>query len=369
MRRALTLIILLAVAWPAAAVAQSPEPESPESVEEAESDEDSAPKTTSPYVSGELQATPKDGLYGDQPPTEDNVFPESLTPTAPVDEPMKRTSMGDKNIIVPSAATPDQGTWVLTTHNLLVNHVSYGLEDDIEMTLGFRIPTARADWISTFSTKFKLADTRNYALSIQPFAAYSNGIRTLDTSQFGLGSGILFDWKVHETVVVHFGGYGYANMVYSYNERDTSGCGTRSEFGPDCIEVTSQTEAFPAGGHWISGSTGVTWFVGDDFSVHAEFLLGGVAGTFFGVEDNAEEQNQEVPEPVDRSPFEDPTFKPGFPHGSGPTWSLGVGYSIGDVALQADFVMFRNIDDPSTVVVDESQEIRLLPVAALSYAF
>ena len=119
----------------------------------------------------------------------------------------------------------------------------------------------------------------------------------------------------------------------------------------------------------VSGSTGVSWFIGDHFSLHGEIILGGVAGTFFGVEDNAEEQNQEVPEPVDRSAFEDPSFQTGFPHGSGPTWSFGAGYSVGDLALQLDFVLFRNVDDPATIVTDESQELRLLPVAAFSYAF
>ncbi|MGM0556930.1 MAG: hypothetical protein ACQEVA_11175 [Myxococcota bacterium] len=362
MKRALMLMTLLAMIWPAAVFAQSNDDSS-------QSEGQSGSAENSPYVSGELEATPKDKGYGEHTPAEANRFPTTLSDEAPVDAPMERTSMGDKNILVPTAATPEKGTWIISSHNLLVNHLSYAPSDSVELTLGLRIPTARQDFIGSFSSKFALVETRNYSLSVQPFAAYSNGIRTLDTSQFGLGSGLLFDWKVHDNVMIHFGGYGFANLFYTFNERDTSDCGTRSEFGPDCIGVNTRSRAFPAGGHWISGSTGISWFLGDSFSLHGEVILGGVMGTFFGVEDNSEAQNQEIPEPLDLAAFEDPTFKAGFPHGSGPTWSFGVGYGSDGFAMQLDFVFFRNIDDPDTVVVDESQEMRLLPVAAASYAF
>lgn len=368
--------LLMVLCAPAVASAQSdgeaPAPETPDVVEAGDAPEakragESKADTTpdgvrpNPFVTGKLETTPTDPNFGRRAAASSDMFFQDDHALARVDRRRELSSMSDRNVLAPMAQTVGEGTISYSNYNFLGNLLTYGVNDKLAVTGGVIIPTGDGDLITSVSGKYKLHESRNWIVSVLPFGVAANGTMNLDTYQYGLGSGLLADFHVSDTVVLSGGLLGFATLFAGY-DRYSDDC-TRSEFQSENCPVDTVSKTLPAGGHWIAATLGTNWFVTDSFSVNFEYILGGSWGTFFGVEDNSEWNDLESR----RARFENPEFDSGFPHGQGPTISLGGTWSNGTSALQFALVFVRRQDDLNTLVVDESQEFT--PVPMLSGAF
>ncbi|QDG52617.1 hypothetical protein FIV42_18300 [Persicimonas caeni] len=312
-------------------------------------------------MSGKLATTPRDPDFGRRgAASADQFYTENLG-LAPVDQRRKISAVADRNVLVPMAQTVSEGTLSYSNYNFLGNLITYGASDRLAVTAGVVLPAGDGDLITSVSGKYKLHESRNWIVSVLPFGVAANGSMNLDTYQYGLGSGVLADFHASDTVVLSGGLLGFATLFAGY-DRYGDDC-TRSEFQAESCPVETVDLTLPAGGHWIAATLGANWFVSDRFSVNLEYILGGSWGTFFGVEDNSEWNDLESR----RARFEDPEFDSSFPHGQGPTISLGGTWSNGSSALQFALVFIRRQDDQNTLVIDESREFT--PVPMLSGAF
>ncbi len=362
------LVVLLCT--PAAGFAQSggeaPPPETPETVEADETKPAQASSRAARqnrFASGKLETTARDRDFGRRSAQPSDQFSSEDLGLAPVDRRQQISSMADRNVLAPMAQTAPEGTVSYSNYNFLGNLLTYGVNDKLAVTAGMVLPLDGGDFITTVSGKYKLHESRNWIVSVLPFGAVANGTQQLDTYQFGVGSGLLADFHLSDTVVLAGGAYGFATLAAGYDQYSAD-C-TRSEFNSESCEVQTTQLALPAGGHWIGATLGANWYVTEAFSINLEYILGGSWGTFFGVENTSDRNDLEAR----RARFESPEFSSGFPHGQGPTISLGGTWSNGATALQFATVFLRRQDDENTLVVDESQEFTALPMLSAAFNF
>lgn len=359
----LAILVLPGAAWAQQDGASAPAPDTPEAVEQAEQAEQTnspekadASAPSNPYVAGKLQTVERDRFFAKRAPSAAERFQSADADLALVDRRRAISPMADRNILAPMAQTPAEGTVSYSNLNIFANFLTYGASDDLALTAGMVIPTSDGDFIMSLSAKYKLYESRNIIVSVLPFWAMDQGTQTLDTYQMGLGTGVFADFHVADSLVLGAGVAGFATLYAGY-EKYGSDC-TRSAFRAEDCPVEDVTMTVPAGGHWLAGTLGANWLLSESFSVSAEYILGGVWGTFLGVED--------LPNGNDlaarRDRFENPDFASGFPHGQGPTFSLAGAWTNGTSGLQLAVVLIRQQDDPDTVVVDESGRYQPLPV-------
>jgi hypothetical protein len=357
---------------PAQAEPAKPTPEppaTPESVtpESSEQGSDGAAQNKSEvqskFVNGTLDTLPRDPNYGQRSAGTDQRFQTAEASLAAVDRRRQITSMPDRNILAPMAQTPAEGTVSYSNFNILGNYLTYAPTDKLAVTAGMVIPSSDADFITSVSGKYKLYESRDWMVSVLPFGAYSNGNMDVDTYQFGLGSGLLADFYVTDTIIVTGGALGFATLAAGY-DRYSDDC-TRSEFGDNNCAVETTGLTLPAGGHWMAATLGANWYITQSFAFNLEYILGGSWGTFFGVEDGPE--GNDLASRRDR--FEDPEFAAGIPHGYGSTLSMAGTWSNGTAGLQLAVMLVGNRDNPNTLVIDESQSISTLPMLSGAFNF
>lgn len=366
MRPAMILALLVAFTTPALVVSATslaqaepaaPVPQKPSTKERSEE------PAHGEFVKGTLKTRPRDANFGQRAARVDERFRSERADLAAVDRRRQISSMADRNILAPMAQTPAEGTLSYSNYNILGNYLTYAPSDEFAMTAGMIIPSAEGDFFTSVSGKYKLYESRDWLVSVLPFGAYANGVMEVDSYQFGLGTGLLADLNVTDSIVLTGGALGFATLAAGY-ERFSDDC-TRAEFGQQRCTVETTNIGLPAGGHWVAATLGASWFLTDSFALNFEYILGGSWGTFFGVEDDASTNDLDAR----RDRFERPDFASGFPHRQGPTFSTAGTWSNGSVGLQFALVLIRRGDNPDTFVTDESQEHHAFPMFSGAFHF
>lgn len=269
-----------------------------------------------------LKTLPYDQGFGQQ----EVIVREFPSPDSWVPLPDKRgriDAAADRVMLVPSAFTPERGTLAYTNTLLLGNEVSYAFTDDVQVAMMAILPTDEVGSRLQLSSKINVFESRTVAVSLQPHLGYHSEDfeRTLQTA--GLGLGLLADFYVTDNLVISASAFAYGTFWAQHQVENLDGCFARSEY-PDCLVLDDIQTTWPAGGHHLLASAGLTYFFSDSWSLRTEIIAGGAAGTFMGLDYhrdlNAEQRIQR---------YTEGDWKGGIPYDATTALGLAIAYSNG----------------------------------------
>ena len=243
----------------------------------------------------------------------------------------------DRTISVPTAFTPQEGTFSYTNVLILGNQVSYAWTDEQQTSLTIVLPTdSGVPFWALLSHKVSLWNGPSWELSTQPFAALHAEDKVRKISDLGLGLGLLGDIYLGDSVVLTAGVHGMTTVSYTYQVETLDRCATRADY-PDCVDFVDKSESFPPGGHFVMLSAAMTFFMTDHLTLRAELLTGGAAGTFLG----SETAFADLTADEAAARYDQGEWKSGIPYDSG-TLSVGLGYSSGGWSFIGGLYAFQN---------------------------
>ncbi|MFU8804678.1 MAG: hypothetical protein ACNA8W_12765, partial [Bradymonadaceae bacterium] len=239
---------------------------------------ESAPATEKPLIT-----RPPDAGYGSKDIGPNARFPTIGPREARVDRRGELNPLADRNILWPTAHTPEAGTRVYSNYLLLGNQISYATSDDLILSLGIVLPYENT--YGQASAKWVFHRSRDLNIAMIPFGVLRAGTREYASTDIGAGLGLVADITPHDNLVLSAGLTGYGTIYYRYNEFDSSQCRNRTDFiERTCIDATPASTTFPKGGHWLAAHVGMTYYVLDWLFLNTELMYGGATGSFLGTE-------------------------------------------------------------------------------------
>lgn len=257
--------------------------------------------------------------------------------SAPVDKRGKIDPMSDHSILIPTAFTPKQFSFSLTTTNFFLNSLSFSPTDDLQLSTTFLVPTGINDFMLNASGKMRLISDENYIVSAQPFVSYQAGEEDLDVTNFGIGGGLLADFYLSDRFVLSTGSFLFLNILNINDQLNYDTCTTHKDFvDGTCINTDKET-SFPAGGHWLSLHASLIYYIYDSFSLRFEAISGITSGSFLGTE----YVNGKDPFSEKKANFSDPSIGLGIPKDSIITLGAGIAWSRKNIGFKASSYLWR----------------------------
>lgn len=149
----------------------------------------------------------------------------------------------NRNVLTPSAQTTEKGTLIYTTHNIVINGLSYGLTDTTEITFeSFFL------FMSALMVKQKLYDDNTFRVAILGSGSYGY---LFYAGMVGGTAGIVCDYQVMSDLAFSF--YCHTALIWDFNTGESSDI----------------TWASDGNYHGLAGGS-ANWKISKKFKLHVE---------------------------------------------------------------------------------------------------
>jgi hypothetical protein len=291
------------------------------------------------------QTVPPDLDYGTRPIGPKAYFPDLGPEPGRVDRRQEINPLADRTVLWPTAHTPEAGTWLYSNYMFLGNQLSYAKSDDLLLSLGVGLPYENT--YGQASAKWVFHRSRDLDVALVPFGALRVGRRDFASSDAGVGLGLVADVTPNDMIVFSAGVAGYGTLFYRYHEVDSSGCQSRSQYIEGaCLNGTSFSKVGPAGGHWLAGYVGITYYSVETIFFNLELTYGATRGSFFGTETLF---GSEIDREQEIARYLEGPWGAGVPYGRGLTGAFGVTGVHRNFAGQFSIYMVRGGEDREAV--------------------
>ncbi len=269
----------------------------------------------------------------------------------------------DRSISLPTAFTPEAGTLSYTNVLLLVNQVSYSETDTMQTSLTLVPPFDSTPLWVVLSHKMSVYESEVMEVSVQPFLSHHGEYFDQNLSDTGLGVGVMADFYLFDSLVLTAGVQGMATLWYNYQQENIEKCGARSEY-PECVVWEDKSLTLPPGGHFLMVSAALTYFFTDRWTLRAELIGGGSAGTFLGTE----WVNSDLSYAQRRERFEQGDWESGIPFKSDVTLGVALGYSNGGWSAILGFYAYSYEEQDSETATAHMTQTSI-PTFSLAFAW